>query len=232
LKRLGIVTALAPEAAIARRATVSAPDDLTASIVNLSGPGPDRARHAARELIAEGSTALLSFGVAGGLDPALRPGDVVVADRIIGPERSILEADPDWRDRLRRAIGDQIDIKVGSIASVDQPLTNPQEKAALFGTAGAVALDMESFGVAQIAHEASVGFLAIRAIADPASRTIPEAATRAMGPDGRTRPLKALFALLANPSEIGDFVKLARDSQAAFAALRRIASLGSGFGLV
>ena len=232
MKRLGIVTALAPEAAIVRRAAASPPDNITASIVILSGPGPDRAQHAARELVDEGSTALLSFGVAGGLDPALRPGDIVVADRVIGPDRSIFHADAGWSDRLRRTGRDRIGMKLGNIAGVDQPLRNAREKAALFATTGAVALDMESFGVARIAHEANLDFLAVRAIADPASRTVPAAAIRAMGPDGRTHPLKALLALLANPSEIGDFVKLARDGQAAFAALRRVASLGSGFGLV
>ncbi len=55
---------------------------------------------------------------------------------------------------------------------------------------------------------------------------------RALGPDGRTHPLKALGALLANPAEAWDFALLARDGRAAFAALRRVALLGPGFGLV
>ena len=232
MKRLGIVTALAPEAAIARRAAASVSGETTAPIVHFAGPGPDRAQRAARALIAEGSAALLSFGVAGGLDPTLQPGDVVLADRIIGPDRSVFGAAPDWRDRLRQAGRDSIVIKIGDIAGVDQPLRNPRDKASLYDATGAMALDMESHAVARIAHDAGIPFLAIRAIADPAPRTVPEAAMRALGPDGRTHPLKALRALLASPADIWEFALLARDGRAAFAALRRVASLGPHFGFV
>ncbi len=102
----------------------------------------------------------------------------------------------------------------------------------MYEATGAVALDMESYAVARIARDADIPFLAVRAIADPASRTVPEAAMRALGPDGRIHPLKALRALLASPAEIGDFALLARDCRAAFDALRRVALLCPGFGLV
>ena len=232
MKRLGIVTALAPEAAIAGRAAASAPDETTAPIVHFAGPGADRAQRAARALIAEGSAALLSFGVAGGLDPTLRPGTVVLADRLVGPDRSVLGADAEWRDRLLRVGRDRMVMKIGDIAGIDRPLQDPHDKASLYEATGAVALDMESYFVAQIARDADIPFLAVRAIADPASRTVPEAAMRALGPDGRTHPLKALRALLASPAEIWEFALVARDGRAAFAALRRVALLVPGFGLI
>ncbi len=232
MKRLGIVTALAPEAKIAERAAALAPDETTAPIVHFAGPGPDRAQHAARALIAEGSTALLSFGVAGGLDPALRPGTVVLANRLVDHDQSVLDSDAEWRDRLLRAGRDRMVMKIGDIAGIDRPLRTPRDKASWYEATGAVALDMESCAIARIAHDAEVPFLAVRAIADPASRTVPEAAIRALGPDGQTYPLKALRALLARPSEIWEFALLARDGRAAFAALRRVALLGPGFGLV
>ncbi len=182
MKRLGSVTALAAEAAIAGRAAKAAPDETMAPMVQFAGPGADRARRAARALIAEGSTALLSFGVAGGLDPALGPGTVVLADRLVGPDRSVLGADAEWRDRLLRAGRDRVVMKIGDIAGIDRPLQNPGDKASLFEATGAVAIDMESCAVAQIAQDAGVPFLAVRAIADPASRTVPEAAMRTLGP--------------------------------------------------
>ncbi len=232
MKRLGIVTALAPEAAIAGRAAALAPDKTTAPIVHFAGPGADRAQRAARALIAEGSAALLSFGVAGGLDPALRPGTLVLADRLVGPDRSILGADGEWRDRLLRASRDYMVMKIGDIAGIDRPLQNPHDKASLYEATGAVARDVRRTVVARLARAAAIPFLAVRAIADPASRTVPEAAMRALGPDGRTHLLKALRALLASPAEIWDFALLARDGRAAFAALRRVALLVPGFGLV
>ncbi len=232
MKRLGIVTALATEAAIARRGAASAHDETVAPIVHLSGPGADRAARAARALVAEGSEALLSFGVAGGLDPALRPGTVVLSDRLVGPDRSVLGADAEWRDRLLLAGHRGTTMTVGTLAGTDRPLRKARDKASLFEATGAVALDLESFAVARIADDADIPFLAVRAIADPAWRAVPEAALLALGPDGRTHPLKALRALLARPAEVWDFALLARDGRAAFAALRRVALLGPRFGLI
>ncbi len=223
MKRLGIVTALATEAAMARRGGADAP------IVHFSGPGPDRAERAARALLAEGSEALLSFGVAGGLDPGLAPGTVVLSERLIGAGLSLLETDAGWRERLMATSeegNDRNAIRTGDIACTDRSLRTPSEKASLFEATGAVAVDMESFAVARVARDAGIPFLAVRAIADPASRTVPEAALRALGPDGRTHPLRALGGLVARPWEAWEFVLLARDGRAAFAALRRVALSG------
>ncbi|HEY0425948.1 MAG TPA: hypothetical protein VGC82_21710, partial [Rhodopila sp.] len=66
---LGFVTGLAAEARIASRFGYP---------VRVGGT-PAGAGVAASELIEQGATALVSFGLAGGLDPALRPGTVVVA---------------------------------------------------------------------------------------------------------------------------------------------------------
>ncbi len=162
MKRLGIVTALVSEAAIAGRGGAAGP------IVHCAGPGADRAERAARALLADGSEALLSFGVAGGLDPALAPGSVILSDRLIGPDRSLLGSDAGWRERLIDIGRERNTMKIGDIASSDRPLRNPDEKASLFETTGAVAVDLESFAVARIARDAAIPFLAVRAIADPA----------------------------------------------------------------
>ena len=69
---LAVVTGLEAEARIARRAGL---DALAA------GGGPGAATRAADDLVRRGATALLSFGIAGGLDPALRTGTVVVGRR-------------------------------------------------------------------------------------------------------------------------------------------------------
>ncbi len=226
MKQLGIVTALAPEAAIAGRDRASAP------IVHCAGPGAERAGRAARALLAEGSEALLSFGVAGGLDPGLAPGTVVVSDRVIGPDRSFLVADDGWRERLIGTGHEREPMKIGHVASADRPLRKPDQKASLFAETGAAAVDLESFAVARVAHDAGIPFLAVRAIADPAWRIVPDAAMRALRTDGRLNPLGALGGLVAKPWEAWDFARLAWDGRAAFAALRRVASLGAGFGIV
>ena len=231
MKRIGIVTALAAEAAIARDAASRA-DDGAAPIVLHAGPGAARATRAARALLHQDCEALLSFGVAGGLDPALGAGTVVAADGVIGPDRSVLPTDDVWRRGLMEAGGDRVSITAGLLAGVDEALRDTDEKASLFRASGAVAVDMESFAIARIAHDAGIPFLGVRAIADPAARAVPEAALRALDAEGRIRPFGAVRGLLASPSEIWAFARVALDGRAAFAALRRVASLGPAFGLV
>src|SRR4051794_26386992 len=72
--RIGIVVGLAAEARIAHR---------LGWLVATGGGTAAGAEHAARRLIAEGCRALISFGLAGGLDPALRRGTPIVPSTVI-----------------------------------------------------------------------------------------------------------------------------------------------------
>ena len=94
---LGIVVALETE----RRWI---PGDRTL-LVEQCGMGAARAEAAARKVLSAGAEALVSWGSAGGLDPSLASGTVVIPDRIIGSDGASLEADRDWSERLRSAVG-------------------------------------------------------------------------------------------------------------------------------
>ncbi len=78
MTRLGVVTGMVAEA----RCRPPPGDAIEAAF---SGGDPARALSGAARLVAEGARALLSFGIAGGLDPALDPGDLVVADTVVAP---------------------------------------------------------------------------------------------------------------------------------------------------
>jgi len=56
------------------------------SLLAVSGIGLVAAEAAARALVEAGVSALITFGMAGGLDPALRPGSVVLPRELISPE--------------------------------------------------------------------------------------------------------------------------------------------------
>ena len=85
-------------------------------LVRCEGPGAANARRAAQALIAEGCDALVSFGVAGGLDPKLRPGDIV-RDRIHDATAPV--ASPAEKARLFRDTGAvAVDMESEAIAKV------------------------------------------------------------------------------------------------------------------
>ncbi len=184
-----------------------------------------RARQAGLALADRGADALLSFGIGGGLDPALAPGDLVIADRVIGPNGQRFDTDEAWRRRLRWL---DTPLGVASIAGSDRLVASAAAKRALHAATGAALVDMESHGVAAAAAARDLPFLAVRAVADPAGRAVPWCARAGVTPDGRTRPLMVLGRLCWHPWELPALIGLARDAARALAALRRFAAAAHG----
>ncbi len=183
---------------------------------------PGRAAQAARRLLSDGCSALLSFGMAGGLDPALAPGTLVLATAVQAPDGENYPSDEAWR----AALGARIPALAAILLGCDAPVSDPAEKARLFAATGAAAVDMESHAIAAVAADAGIPFLALRAVADPAHRAVPPAALLGVGPDGGTRPGAVLAALVFAPREIPSVMALAGESRRALSALRGVALVG------
>ena len=225
--RLGVITGLAAEAKI-----LEAFPSERRPVVAVAGASGARAETAALRLLAEGCEAILSFGVAGGLDPALVPGTLVIADAIVAPDGRRIATDPAWRDAVRRALEGSGPLSGGAIAGADAPLLTPEAKRDYAGRTGAVAVDMESHGAAKAAASRRVPFLAIRAVADGASRAIPPWVMDAILPDGGLAPEKIARALLPRPWMVWGLIGLARANGRALGTLSRVAArLGPGLGL-
>jgi adenosylhomocysteine nucleosidase len=176
--------------------------------------------------ISEGAAGILSFGIAGGLDPELAPGAAILATAVVaGGER--WGADAAWRERLAARLPGAI---VGDLAGVDLPVMTRADKYALVAATGAVAVDMESHIAARLAAAHGVPFAALRVICDPAARAIPPAAIAGTREDGGT-DLSAIFlALLRGPGQLPAMIRLAGDARIAFGVLARCRrSLGADF---
>lgn len=222
LARLGVITGLRAEARIAVAAAEKLPEERRPLVLCA---GASAARDGGRRLAAAGAGALLSFGMAGGLDATLRPGTLVVAEAVIAPDGRRFAVDAAWRGRLSALAGGACPPVVAAIAGSARAVTSTADRKALFEASGAVAVDMESHGVAAAAAEAGLPFLAVRAVADPAGRAVPPAALAGLTPDGRMRMLPVLARVLLRPWELPALIRLAGDSGLALAALRRVAAL-------
>ncbi|HVB90340.1 MAG TPA: hypothetical protein VND97_09085 [Beijerinckiaceae bacterium] len=175
-----------------------------------------------------GCRAIVSFGVAGGLAPHLRPGDVIVASAI-HDEGTLHPTDRLRSELLLKAIPHS---NYSAIAGVDAPVVDPRGKRELNARTGAVAIDMESHLVARMAAARGVAFVAIRVIVDPAERVVPSAALAAMRPDGSTSICAVLSGLMAEPRQAKAMARIALDLYAARSSLVRVRQLlGRGFGL-
>jgi adenosylhomocysteine nucleosidase len=163
---------------------------------------------------------VISFGVAGGLDPSLKSGDVVVATEVMA-------GDARWLAGL--ALNDDLITSValgrrrvvrGGLAGVEQVIGARSLKAALRSATGAAAVDMESHIAAAYAEEAGLPFAALRVISDPASRALPPLAMAAIKPNGDIDLRKVLRSVARNPSMLSALVSTGIDFNRALRSLR------------
>ncbi len=221
MARLGIITGMAFEADILHSAAARLSEEQRPLIV-CHGFGRSASRRAALEAVNSGAEALLSFGICGGLDPAAKAGDVLTAREVRDGTQN-LAADAGWTDRMYARLGGGLR---GAIAHGPRVLTTPAEKRALFETSKASAVDMESFGVAEIAAMRGVPFAALRVVADTAADELPDVAVAAVTAEGHVRVMKSVMGALAHPQQIPSLIWLGRRTKAARGVLVGLADLG------
>jgi adenosylhomocysteine nucleosidase len=188
------------------------------------GVGPRAAASAAAELLAAGCSALLSFGLAGGLTEDLRPGDVVIAEAVVGENGQVWPSDPTWREALAQKLCGRQRGKVvrSRLLGMDRPLLSPLEKKDYGIRLAASAVDMESLAVASAAN-GKTRFLAIRVIIDPVDQAVPRWLADAVDSRGRPRPGRLLAGFATHMQDLPALLRLARNERVAMTALRGVA---------
>lgn len=178
-----------------------------------------------------GCRGLISFGIAGGLAPHLRPGAWIVGStvaEVAGGGRQ-WPTSPQWSAKLLQALPGAVHAPV---AGVDAPVAQPAVKRLLHEKTGAAICDMESHVAARLAAAHGLAFAVLRVVADPAHRALPNAALAGMRDDGRTNPAAVLRALALRPASLSALISTAIDAAAARASLQRVRRLvGPSFGL-
>ncbi len=185
--------------------------------------------------------AVLSCGVAGALDPKLRPGDVVIGSLFSGEGRSpgLLSAAPATQGSglRRRTLVEWLAEHLphahrGTIIGADSIIASAAEKAALYAKTGAIAVDMESHIAARVAERHNLPFAILRTISDTADHALPPAALVGMNPDGSVALGAVLASLARDPRQLPALIRTGRDAGAAFRslgrALRALEALGIG----
>ena len=215
-RRPALIAALELEARVVRAALGDASPP-----VYVSGPGRERAHAAALRALADGAGALVAWGLAGGLAPPAATGVVMLPHRVARDGCEWL-VDGDWHRRLVASLGRQFDICEAALYSADHVIASPREKAAIGRRTGAVAVDLETAGIAEAAVAAQVPFVAIRVIADGPDDALPERVAALVTEDGRTR-FGALPAFILFPRRLRRLLRLARASRRARETLRRVA---------
>jgi adenosylhomocysteine nucleosidase len=177
--------------------------------------------HARLEALLEGlafdAWGFISIGIAGGLAPELRTGDWAVADTVLVHDEPV-PTDREWTRRIASRLPSST---MGSIIGRNAIVAEPSDKAGLHRATGAIAVDMESHIVAQVARRHRLPFTAARVVCDAAHRTLPPAAQLGMKSDGRMDLMAVLRSLLGDPRQLPTLLQTGIDAQRAFKALLR-----------
>ena len=168
---------------------------------------------ARRAVVDEQPRLVVSCGFSGALDPALAPGDLVLATAVRDETGDELAAPPLIRQRAAETLGG-LRYFEGELVCTTAVAATEVEKLAL-ARPGALAVDMESYPVARAAAAAGIPWLAIRAIVDPLRSSLPAFTRDPAG--GYVGP--AMKYALSGPRAAADLVRLATRARAAAAAL-------------
>ena len=206
-----IVTGLVQEARIAAGPGM---------IVICSSSDPNQLRALLATLDSSTFRGVISFGVAGGLDPSLKSGDVVVATEVLAGDTRFLAglalneeliaradaASPARRPRWsrRRGTGDCGDRLQGRAA---------------FGDGRGGGRYGKSY-CSSLCRKAGLPFAALRVISDPASRSLPALAKSAIKPNGDIDLGKVLRGVARNPTTLRALVSTGLDFNRALRSLR------------
>lgn len=197
-------------------------------LLRISGSGAVRAKLAAEFLVQKGATSLVTWGSAGGLHVALSPGSLVIPEKILLPDNPGFAVDAAWHERLCYRLGKHFELHTQPLFQCPFVVTSTSMKRSLFNEHGAIAVDMESAAVAEVAQRAEVPFVAIRAISDPADMVLPTCALEAVDEHGRTRPLRLLRSLARHPKEFPILLLLRRNFTMAQNTLSSVWDLTDG----
>ena len=225
---LGVVAALDSEAralgsAVRRRDGLCSLSD--GVLLAVSGMGGALAAIAARRLADAGAVRLMSFGMAGGLDPELSAGTVVVPTEVISSSGTRFTTSAEWREQLCLGIARQRTSVGGVLLSSAAPVDAVADKATLFHETGAVAVDMESLGIAEVAAARGLPFMAVRVIVDTAGDVLPRAVVAA-SQAGQVSMRRLIGGLALAPMELFAIIRLAQRYRAARRSLSAVASAG------
>jgi adenosylhomocysteine nucleosidase len=146
---------------------------------------------------------LISAGFAGGLQPGLDAGDLILGENYSDPRLvSKLSLGDGWH--------------VGGVSTEKTLIERAEEKRRIGLETGCLAGDLETAELARICEERGLPMLSVRCISDALEDDLPVPAGVLLNPQtGRPDPLALFRYLVSHPSSVTGFNKLLKNSRTA-----------------
>lgn len=191
-------------------------------VVACSGAGRDNAVKAASLLLEKGADTLISWGCAGALSAVLNPGDLLLPETLLTDTGEMLLCDESLLSCIKKNL--PLECHSGILAESLAIIGQADDKKKLHLNTQAVAVDMESAAVIETAQKAGRAAIVIRAIADPATMSLPQAVTHALNDEGEVVLTRLLSFLLTHPGQIPALIRLGMHFSAAKNKLKAVAT--------
>jgi adenosylhomocysteine nucleosidase len=149
----------------------------------------------------------------------------VLPAELISPSGTRFVTCRSWRERIAAAVSSAQAVTEGNLLTSASAIESVVAKAAAYRSSGAVAVDMESAAVAEVAAAARLPFIAVRVIVDTAADVLPRAVVAASRA-GRVRMVRLIAGLLLAPGQIKPLMRLSQRYRTALRSLRDIAEAG------
>jgi adenosylhomocysteine nucleosidase len=187
-----------------------------------TGIGPDKARSITQQIVEdEPWDVVISTGFAGALN-CFPIGSLVIGNEVlVGSSEGLVNdsnaqrivCHPDWVNMsLKIPLISQYPLQNGQFVSMDRVLTHASQKKELGKQTGAVAVDMESGAIGQVAQQQSIPFLIVRAISDGVNENLPVDFNLFLKPYGWVGGVRQM---LSTPQCWKGFFRLYRNSKQA-----------------
>jgi adenosylhomocysteine nucleosidase len=168
---------------------------------------------------------IISIGYAGSLKEGIRIGDVLIAEEVMLLAQSggkAFTTDPHLRKVAHKTISSQCPGRVfsGRMLSVNSVVASAQEKRSLGALYSALAVEMESGALAELAQAFKLPFLTIRTVSDDVSTSLPDY-DRIRGFRGPKKYPHLLSYLLRHPGDLRAMARMRVFAHVASRALTR-----------
>ena len=193
------------------------------TLLIVSGMGRERAQQAAYKLAGAGVDRLVSFGSAGALAPGLKPGDLVQTEQVRCAGSSCAVTGFLSEPARRRLAQQDIAMRAGPLACVDEVTATTGAKQALFRQTGAIAVDMESAGILEAAEQEGLPVSVLRVITDSADMALPAAILQRVDDFGRLNVPGLGLDLVTLPAQIPAAIRLGWAARHARRTMRLVA---------
>lgn len=195
------------------------------TLVALSGIGAERAYAASELLVSRGATALLSWGFAAALDDRLKPGHVMLPERVISASGDSYPVSVGWHSRLQQTLWAKYPVRTAALLESETIVNTADAKRMLAERTQAVATDMESVAQARLALGRRMPFVVVRVIVDTASTQIPGNVMRALGSSGDVDIRSCLARAILHPMDAMAMMQLGVQFNAARRTLKQASAL-------